>query len=674
MYSRPPPRQEQNLVAFRPENALRRANDLKKIGNARAACETLHEVLMSRKMGRYWNKHHEDMMIEFVDLCTELRETRRTRDGLYFYRQLTQLQNPASLEKVVHHMIDSALRKAGDAKRRADVDADKLALMDDLDDEEESPEALLMGAVSSDGARERAEREVLVPWLRHTWDSFRNVLENIRYVPRLEALYHSTVLEAMGFCRTYNRVSEFRRLCGMLKMHLAAQRRSQEGNGVSMTAEQIERHLTTRFKCLEYCGDLVQWTEAFRTVEEINLIMGLSDAVPKPHIMATYYDKLARIFWVSENYLFHAFAALKYFSLSVGHNKALSEEERTNLASGVVLATLAIPVYAAGAGGAGGAGGGLTGAGGEAALEVDAGERDKRSKLAALLKHPVIPSREGLLAEMAAKGVLRAARPEVTALFRAMETEFAPLTLIATAAPVLAALRADASSPLAVYVPNLERLAVFRTLQQLSCVYSNYSLAAFDALLGGLSLSRYDVEKLIVRAVKHRLLAIRVDHREGTLRFGADGMEAAAMRKQLATLAAGLSNVAVAIQQVTSGAAGAATVTLAAPGTAPRKPAAAAPPYVAALFAAAREQMEAALQTAAQRKNVIERRKEDAERARQRAEREVRPPHRCTPSRFPAPHARMQLPAIDHFHMARASKPHGCLATSRPLPRSLHLV
>lgn len=651
MYSRPPPRQEQNLVAFRPENALRRANDLKKIGNARAACETLHEVLMSRKMGRYWNKHHEDMMVEFVDLCTELRETRRTRDGLYFYRQLTQLQNPASLEKVVHHMIDTALRKSGDAKRRADVDADKLALMDDLEDEEESPEALLMGAVSSDGARERAEREVLVPWLRHTWDTFRNVLENIRYVPRLEALYHSTVLEAMGFCRTYNRVSEFRRLCGMLKMHLAAQRRSQEGNGVSMTVEQIERHLTTRFKCLEYCGDLVQWTEAFRTVEEINFIMGLSDASPKPHIMATYYDKLARIFWVSENYLFHAFATLKFFALSVAHNKALTEEERTTLASGVVLATLAIPVYSAGGGGAGGAG-----AGGDPSLEADAGERDKRSKLAALLKHPFIPSREGLLAEMAAKGVLRAARPEVAALFRAMETEFAPLTLISTAAPVLAALRADAASPLAVYAPNLERLAVFRTLQQLSQVYSNYSLAAFDALLAGLSLTRYDVEKLIVRAVKHRLLAIRVDHREGTLRFGADGMEAAAMRRQLATLAAGLSNVAVAIQQVTSGAAGAATVTLASGGTAPRKPAAAAPAHVASLFAAAREQMEEALQTAAQRKNTIERRKEDAERARQRAEREVRwgRGRRGGAGEWDS-HARMQLPAIDLLHMARAS-------------------
>ena len=46
------------------------------------------------------------------------------------------------------------------------------------------------------------------------------------------------------------------------------------------------------------------------------------------------------------------------------------------------------------------------------------------------------PSREALLAELAAKGVLRIVRPEVAALVRLLEEEFHPLTLTASARPL----------------------------------------------------------------------------------------------------------------------------------------------------------------------------------------------------------------------------------------------
>jgi translation initiation factor 3 subunit A len=547
-----------SFIAFRPEVALRRAKDHENIGQMHEACAHLHDVLVSKRMGRLWNINHEKMMIEFINLCTDLRETRRTKDGLYHYRQLTQMQNPQSLEKVVHHMIDSAQVRAAEAKARFFKESGApagVSNVEDLEEEEQSPESLLMGAVTSEGSKERLEREILVPWLRHVWDTFRNVLENIRYVPRLENLYHSTVIKAMQFCKNYSRTAEFKKLCNMLRNHLLAQRRSQDNNGVVMTQEQIERHLNTRFVQLEHCAELNLWTEGFRTVEDIFGIMALSDAAPRAQLMATYYEKLARIFWVSENYLFHAYAWYKFFSLSFTQNKSLNDEDKRNMASAVLLAALAIPVYAAGPGTSAAYNTETAGT----PLEIDR-ERDKKFRLASLLKHEAATSREALITEIVSKGVLRNARPEVASLFHLLEEEFAPLALISRAEPCLAQLRQEIgptlssagtlggsasalAHSLAQYVPNLEKLLVFRTLQQLGKVYSLFKLQTFRNLISQLEIGFHDTEKMITRAVKNRLLAVRLNHRQGCIRFGDDSAENVASRRHLTLLAARLQSI-----------------------------------------------------------------------------------------------------------------------------------
>ena len=84
------------------------------------------------------------------------------------------------------------------------------------------------------------------------------------------------------------------------------------------TAESIELHLQTRFAQLETASALRLYTEGFRTVEDIYNILqisrtrrklpGVNIPPPKAKIMAAYYEKLTNLFWVSENYLFHAFA------------------------------------------------------------------------------------------------------------------------------------------------------------------------------------------------------------------------------------------------------------------------------------------------------------------------------------------------------------------------------
>lgn len=68
--------------------------------------------------------------------------------------------------------------------------------------------------------------------------------------------------------------------------------------------------------------------EAFRSIEDIHSLIASSKKIPPPSILISYYQRLAQVYWVSENYLYHAHAIHKLYSLSKQHNPNLSEEEQ----------------------------------------------------------------------------------------------------------------------------------------------------------------------------------------------------------------------------------------------------------------------------------------------------------------------------------------------------------
>lgn len=81
------------------------------------------------------------------------------------------------------------LAKAEDRAKDAQSKADQIVLdIDDLD-AEESNESLLLTSVSGEDSKDRTDREIVTPWLKFLWETYRTVLEILRNNNKLEHVY-----------------------------------------------------------------------------------------------------------------------------------------------------------------------------------------------------------------------------------------------------------------------------------------------------------------------------------------------------------------------------------------------------------------------------------------------------------------------------------------------------
>ncbi|KAI8022274.1 Eukaryotic translation initiation factor 3 subunit A [Camellia lanceoleosa] len=524
----------------KPENALKRAEELINVGQKQDALQALHDLITSKRH-RAWQKTLERIMFKYIELCVDMRRGRYAKDGLIQYRIVCQQVNVTSLEEVIKHFMHLSTERAEMARSQAQALEEALDV-DDLE-ADKRPEDLMLSYVSGEKGKDRSDRELVTPWFKFLWETYRTVLEILRNNSKLEALYAMTAHRAFQFCKQYKRTTEFRRLCEIIRNHLANlnKYRDQRDRPDLSAPESLQLYLDTRFEQLKIATELELWQEAFRSVEDIHGLMCMVKKTPKASLMVVYYAKLTEIFWVSGSHLYHAYAWFKLFSLQKSFNKNLSQKDLQLIASSVVLAALSVAPY--------------DNTRGASHLELEH-EKERNLRMANLIGFIIDPklesrevlSRSSLLTELVAKGVMTCVTQEVKDLYHLLEHEFLPLDLASKVQPLLTKISklggklASASSVpevhLSQYIPTLEKLATLRLLQQVSQVYQSMKIENLSKMITFFEFSA--VEKISVDAVKHNFLAMKVDHMKGVVAFGNSGLESDGMRDHLMIFAESL--------------------------------------------------------------------------------------------------------------------------------------
>ena len=473
---------------------------------------------------KVWQKEFETVIELYLEICINTKNHKSAKDGLHQYRSICQTTNPQSLEHVVRSYLEKAMARA----KEAFEESDRIMKENDEKSEQESLESLIVRSVSGETIKERLERLYVSPWVKFIWETFRAILELVRNKSRLEQLYQETALLAINyFSVQYQRKNEIKRLSDLFRNHLRSPSPTNPQNYVINFHSLETSHqclLEIRFALLNAAVKYELWQDAFKTADDISSIIQLTKKQPPPHLMASYYEKLAQLFWVSGDYLFHAHARLKFYVLSKNQNKSLTPEELETLASNVLLAAIAVPLTS-------------TEQANDPYFEFNQ-KKEKYQHFASLLSLP--PSsplrRENIISEIKLRMVPTSVVPELQNLFYFIEEKFHPLQLSKTLAPKLEFVKQHPF--LQQYSPLVEKVIFSKLLLQLSKVYKTMKLDHLRSLSS--VIPQENIEILIVKAVKDNIVDIRIDYQHKVIHFGKESLGSEQIRNQLTLLSSKL--------------------------------------------------------------------------------------------------------------------------------------
>ncbi|KAJ3001168.1 UNVERIFIED_CONTAM: eukaryotic translation initiation factor 3 subunit A, partial [Siphonaria sp. JEL0065] len=144
----------------KPENALKRAEELVGVNQTESALDLLHEVIMSKRSRATTITVLEPILLRFVELSVTLRKGKLVKEGLHQYKNISQNVSVTAIELVIKRFIDLSEAKVAEAQSKADQ-----INLDNVDDLEatETPESIILSTVSGDVSKDRTDREVVTP-------------------------------------------------------------------------------------------------------------------------------------------------------------------------------------------------------------------------------------------------------------------------------------------------------------------------------------------------------------------------------------------------------------------------------------------------------------------------------------------------------------------------------
>ncbi|KAA6363208.1 MAG: putative eukaryotic translation initiation factor 3 subunit A, partial [Streblomastix strix] len=196
------------------DSQIAQAKRMAEAGEKGTAIITFYGALTRR---RDWGKDLEEAAIMFISLAAEKRKDALIKDCLIQYRTNSQASNPQSLGIVIEHLLACAQNNMKEAEAKS---VGILNQIEDLDELEDSPEAIALGAVSGESSKNRADLGIVAPALKFLWQTYRMILDTIRTNYKLDTLYEKTAFAAFDFCVKYIRKREFHHLSEQLRLHV----------------------------------------------------------------------------------------------------------------------------------------------------------------------------------------------------------------------------------------------------------------------------------------------------------------------------------------------------------------------------------------------------------------------------------------------------------------------